>query len=433
VRSNRNQEFGAQHSVAELEAGLHSTDRIRARDNGNRTANPRAFLAKVERILPRIGVTRVADISFLAEGNYPVFQTCRPSIFFHTAIGQNTGSQGKGPNIRQAKLSAMMEAVESYCAEPRAPSLIRASYDFLQHHQTVADPRKFAQQTEAEPLRCDAALMWTNAFCFETKRATLVPAELAYFPFFPHDYQTPCLYPCSTNGLASGASYLEAVIHGFYEVIERHYCYLFEAGAVEVEAIYEQEVSSAAVQRAMRNLHGDFELQLYAMRVPTVRRNLPFIMCLLVGDDAIHSGYGCSGNVEMSIERAVSEAFQSRATEISGTREDMDGVAHVPFRYFDKTAQPQRRTLRIERLRRTCIDRRFATLADELRMIQRYLKQLGIERSYAVNLTRNGVDLPVVKVICEQTRAPVSHSTGAHFMQGEITAYTFPTIAGSPA
>lgn len=327
----------------------------------------------------------------------------------------------------------MMEAVEGYCAEPRVPALIRASYQFLQHHQAVADPRNFTRQAAAEPLHLEAPLMWTPAMCLETQRGALVPAELAYFPFFPHDYQTPCLYPCTTNGLASGATYLEAVIHGLYEVIERHYCYLFEIGAVEVEAIYEQEVTSAAMQRASRHLHADFELQLYAMRIPSVLRNLPFVMCLLVSDDAIFCGYGCAGNVNMAIERAVSEAFQDRATAISGAREDMDGAAHVPFRHFDRTPQPQRRTLRITQFRRRSIDRRFATLRDELRMIKRYLKQLGVKRSYVVNLTRNGVDLPVVKVICEQTRAPISHSTGAHFVHTEVTAYKFPTIAGGPA
>ena len=84
------------------------------------------MLRRLEPVLPRIGVTRIGDISFLSPANYPVFQSCRPNVFGHACVGQNSGSQGKGPTRTQALVSCMMESIEQFCAEPRKPELVRA-------------------------------------------------------------------------------------------------------------------------------------------------------------------------------------------------------------------------------------------------------------------------------------------------------------------
>ena len=76
--------------------------------------------------------------------------------------------------------------------------------------------------------------MWGEAFSVHDDDSVLLPAPLIYFPWLASEYQTRSLYMSQSNGLASGASFLEAVIHGLYEVIERHYIGLEEIKKMNV-------------------------------------------------------------------------------------------------------------------------------------------------------------------------------------------------------
>lgn len=69
------QEIDRQHSISSLRAGLAHEDKIVYTFNGNRCRKAKGFIKQLEKILPKVGITRVADISFLSEANYPVFQS----------------------------------------------------------------------------------------------------------------------------------------------------------------------------------------------------------------------------------------------------------------------------------------------------------------------------------------------------------------------
>src|SRR5262249_31413612 len=111
--------------------------------NGNRCQDGAIFLRTVEEKLGLLGISRVADISYLATHYFPVYQTTRPNILFHSSLGQNSGSQGKGRTLTQAKLSCIMETVETWCGEPRNVPLIRGCFRFLQEHHIIANPQGF--------------------------------------------------------------------------------------------------------------------------------------------------------------------------------------------------------------------------------------------------------------------------------------------------
>ena len=96
-------------------------------ENGDRSSDGSALLARLEVLLPWLGITRVGEVSQLAPNGFPVCQSTRPNLLHHVSYGMNTGSQGKGPSRLQAQLSCMMEAVEGYCAEPRNVAFIRSS------------------------------------------------------------------------------------------------------------------------------------------------------------------------------------------------------------------------------------------------------------------------------------------------------------------
>ena len=398
------QELITQKSVEELRQQLRHQDRIVYRANGNRAADGKAFLKRVQALAPAFGMTRVAEISQLAETSFPVFQATRPNLHHHAALGKNTGSQGKGPTRTQAMLSCLMESVESFCDESRNVHLIRGSYRFLREQHALVHPRLMLHRPAVRPPAEDEPFLWTPAYHVESDSAVLVPAETVYSDLPVDSYRTRPVFPTSSNGLAAGATYLEAVIHGLYEVIERLYVGLAEAGRVRIDALFESDYDLFDVDGFNMAAGHEFELQLFALKSPRIR-NLPMVVCFLVGDPDYYEGGGCCGDVDTAIMRAISEAMQCYATNISGSREDLACVEVQEGGLGTPLETPRRRNLRIETYKRQVSDRKYAALRDEFDALVDWVHAAGYQNICISNLTRTGLEIPTVKVIIPGMRA----------------------------
>lgn len=386
-------ELLAQYSADEVGLRLQEDGQIVYRANGNREVLAQDMLGRVEPLLRLLGVTRVAELSALATYPYPVFQAARPNLQLHRRLGQNTGSQGKGPSAVQAKLSAIMEALESYCAEPRGPiQLVRGSFAFLREQQVVLDPRKLERRAWATVAGIDEPLMWTEACCPEIGGPLLVPAEAVFFPFLPADFATRTLFQSGTNGLASGATYLEAVTHGLYELIERHYLNEWEEGRAIAERFH---LTGLIDLEQFAELAADYTLSVYALSLAD-GSNLPVVLCFVTetATNRRFPGSGCAGSVEVAVTRAISEAWQALSTVSSGAREDIahGGRATSP-------PLPEPRTLHADEYRERVIDTEFSNLRQEYTSLRAWLEARGIGPLCIANLTRRGIDIPVTKVL----------------------------------
>ena len=82
-----------------------------------RTVSPEETLARVEKLLPAAGITRVADITNLDRIGIPVFSSIRPTA----GLGAVSVYNGKGATPAEAKVSAMMEGIERFSAEVHRP------------------------------------------------------------------------------------------------------------------------------------------------------------------------------------------------------------------------------------------------------------------------------------------------------------------------
>lgn len=398
-------EAGACRPLEELRRHLRNSEPITYTANGNRARSAEEMLEKVMPLLPRIGVTRVAEVSQLADIPYPVFQTTRPNLHTHTRTGQNTGSQGKGPTESQALVSAIMEALEGYCAEPRNIRLIRGSYSYLRHQQILIPPTAFFHTPFATRAGHSEALMWTPAFCADQDCEVLIPAETAFFPFLLGDYSTHHHFPRTTNGLASGATYLEAVIHGIYEVIERYYVAAREVRRDEVivEGLFRREFETFHdIERLAKEKRMD--LMLYSVRFRK-GPNIPFVAAYYQKDGKTYGGFGCAPTVEIAASRALSEAAQSLATIKSGSREDLvehhsDFMQELQMRmlFFGATF-PFHATLKKRAFAQVSQEKHHRNLRDEYSYLLKWLRARGFHNTCFVNLTRVGIEIPVVMVV----------------------------------
>ena len=324
------QSLGTRCDNQELSAKLRNHEKVIYTDNGNRAAKAASILRRLQPIVPLAGITRIAEISQLARGRFPVFQSSRPGILLNSSTGQNTGAQGKGLTRSQAKISCLMETLENACMEPRNETLIRGSYDFLRHQHAILPPWLFALQSSVAKPGANEPFMWTQALLLDTDVSVLVPAEAVYFPFQPCDYGTRPAFASTSNGVAAGSTYLEATIHALYEVIERHYCALWDCGTIRAEAFISKELDTVPDILEFRNATRDeFDLEVLALQLPGLK-NVPMIVCwLLRPDGAWLYGSGCAPTLNMAIQRAVSEAVQAWAVLESGTREDLSDSVTV--------------------------------------------------------------------------------------------------------
>ncbi len=81
--------------------------------------------------MPVLGITRIANITGLDSIGIPVTMVCRPNAR-SLAV-----SQGKGLDLVAAKVSGLMESVETYHAETITLPLKIATYEELRYTHTV--------------------------------------------------------------------------------------------------------------------------------------------------------------------------------------------------------------------------------------------------------------------------------------------------------
>ncbi len=401
-------ELGAAYPASDLLPALARSEAIAYRENGNRTAQPGDVLRELDRLMSLVGATRLAEISQLAAHEMPVYQSTRPVPFGHTSGGTTTGAQGKGPTSDQARISCLAETVEGYCLEPKKEHMIRASYRFLRDHRAVADPRQFTRAIGVRPARIHEPLMWTEVLCLEQKATVLVPAELVFFDFFATDYATRPLFPCSTHGAGAGATYLEAATHALYECIEGHYEAAIESGAVRP-------------RRLRHDLEGDgagseVDIRLYTVLFPGID-NLPFVFCIADSVNMSFVGSGCFSNLDTAVARAVSEAVQAISASYSGSREDLeqeeDGFDWDPEDYAP-------RSISCSEYRSRVVSRRFNDLRSEYRFLLRWLHSAGFPVTYLANLTRRGIEFPVVKAIVPGILAERGVRYSSHYSSKDV-------------
>jgi ribosomal protein S12 methylthiotransferase accessory factor len=396
-------------SNQELKDGLERSEKVVYTDNGNRAIKASTALRRIMPVLSLAGIARLAEISQLTRGSFPVFQSSRPGILLHSSTGQNTGAQGKGRTPVQAKISCVMETLENVCMEPRNESLIRGTYAFLRGQHAIVPPWLFALQRGVAKPTAKEPFMWTQALLLGTDEPVLLPAEHVYFPFLPRDYGTRPTFTSTSNGVAAGSTYLEAAIHALYEVIERHYCALWDAGKIRASAFMCAELDAVPHIRQFRDAtRGEFDMEILALRMPGLK-NLPMFVCwLLRRDGAWLYGSGCAPEFNMAIHRAVSEAVQAWAVLASGTREDLsEQCALTSLKNFPRT-----QTLTRKDYLKTAHDRCFDNLREEFCFLASWLKSAGFPIITIANLTRHGLNIPVVRAIVPGLAGNPSRSHG---------------------
>lgn len=384
------------------------------REGTDRVTSPRVTFDRVIAHAERMGITRVSDITGLDRIGIPVALCCRPN-----SRGLAV-SQGKGLDLEAARTSALMESVESWHAErPARATFYGATDDVARDHRLVdldALPRP-----GATAVRRDVPTLWTQAEDLLGGPGALVPYEL-----ITTDYALPRppgrgLVAASTSGLASGNHPVEALVHALCELVERDACHAWNRDREHVEAarrVDPRTVEDPACRATLERYAGaGVAVGLWEL---TSDIGLPVFACVIVDarpdplrPTAAADGAGCHPRREVALLRALTEAAQSRLTQIVGAREDMSRAVHAHL-LAPATGDRVRR-----RLRPPSTLRDFAAAPtfdssdlqlDLLHVLGR-LQAAGLEQALTVDLSRPEYGIAVVRAVVPGLR---SADAGAH-------------------
>ncbi|MDN7025968.1 YcaO-related McrA-glycine thioamidation protein [Methanoculleus sp. FWC-SCC1] len=358
-----------------------------------RAVPPEETLARVRGVLPAAGITRIADITNLDRIGIPVFSGIRPTA----EAGAISVYNGKGATPVEAEVSAMMEGIERCSAEQGDRPLLTGRYsDLAADGNTVLDPADLILPARAP---ADFPIPWVAGYDLLQDEEILVPAHAVFHPL-----PVTCgrLFRTNTNGLASGNTLEEAVFHALMEVVERDAWSLVEvrrstcpevtgiAGGLAAELL--ETFATAEVEVRIRDMTSDIGIPTFAAVSDDLLLRDPTLLTI---------GMGTHTNAGIAVLRALTEVAQSRLTQIHGAREDTDTADVRKQLGYERTKRLNRHWFAESEERDfaaipSCDSSDFLT---DITHTAERLRAAGFGRVIAVDLTREDIGIPVVRVI----------------------------------
>jgi oxazoline/thiazoline synthase len=324
-----------------------------------------------------------------------------------SAVGFSTG---KGRSEPQARASALGEAVERYSSQYEGyEPCIRAAfrelgdaaihpYDLMgfsdrQYAEREAWRKKGETAYVPDPYDDTRPIDWTPAWSLTARQWRLIPSAFAYYSY-PREGGGDICSGCS-NGVAAGNCLEEAIMQGFYELVERDATAMWWYHKLRKPAVDWHSFDSsftAGVDETMEEMG----MKLMVIDLTSDLGIPVFAANLFSGDEDLHFtsiGLGCHRNPLVALERAVSELGQFWKTKDMATdslRFQDSPHSREPFLQADPRQAPKKPS-------------DFAThergdFLEDMDDMVRLLGDRGLEM-LIMDLTRPDVGFPVARVI----------------------------------
>jgi YcaO-like protein with predicted kinase domain len=274
----------------------------------------------------KAGITRIADLTGLDTLGVPVFAAIRP-------MGKSLSTQqGKGVSRDAARVSALMESLETYSAEHIEAKVVRGSYRALRKKHHVVDVRKLPRPKGK--LGLDSSWQWLTGYDVTNGHEVLVPKQAVTLDT---TFTKPPTFDISSNGLASGNVLVEAIVHGLCEVLERDAEAAWRRAGSDRRLVLDtidNPICRGLIERVTSTGARVFIWDLAA------ESGIAAIGAAIMEDPGepawrtlgFYQGFGAHLLPEVAIARALTEAAQTRLTYIAGARDDF-----FPFDYARAT------------------------------------------------------------------------------------------------
>jgi ribosomal protein S12 methylthiotransferase accessory factor YcaO len=375
----------------------------------------------------RAGITRIADLTGLDTLGIPVFAAIRPM-----GLSLST-QQGKGTSPEAARISALMESLETWSAENIALPVTRGSYRALaKKHAPASHARRPGADSEglaiprdssppirivdvrqlpraAKRLDLDEIWPWIEgrrleALSVAAGRSTsmwvqptfgdrvLVPLQAVSLDT---TFDEPPVFDVSSNGLGAGNTYGEAILQGACEVLERDAEAAWRRSGSDRRLILDTITDPTVLDLIGRITRTGARIFIWDLEP---RANICAIGCGIMEDPrepawralGMYQGFGAHWLPDVAITRAIVEAAQTRLTYIAGARDDF-----FPFDY-ERATDPELMADIWSRLAAPCDS---PVVFDDLARGTPESIFDGLDEVIVVNLTHPTLQVPCVKIL----------------------------------
>ncbi|MDG5807917.1 YcaO-like family protein [Streptomyces ossamyceticus] len=371
----------------------------------HRERPPHDTLAAITPLLGEFGITRLADVTGLDVLGIPVVMSVRPLARTLSV------SQGKGATLDLARISAAMEAIELHHAERAVPAArftdVPADQLSLPYPLLALEQHAGSLLTERTPLD------WITARRIGDGHQVLVPRQAVQMGRDLRDGWRSYTLTASSNGLASGNTRAEAVVHALYEVIERDATSaLGTVPAHERHYVDPTTVDEPYCAELIERIRsGGAWLEI--VHAPS-RFGVPAFACYLWHEDAAAAmvvGSGAHADAAVALSRAITEAAQSRLTFIAGTRDDIVASTYLPPDGFARPHTPA--AARPWNPAAYGSTAHYATCAEEADALAAAVTARTGHEPMAVDLA-DRTEFAVVKVLCPGLTYAARHEIPRH-------------------
>ena len=161
----------------------------------HRLVPPESTFERVRPFASVMGITRIANVTGLDNIGIPVVMVCRPNSRSISV------SQGKGYDLVGAKVSGLMESVESFHAERVSHPLRLCSLEDLRYSESVVDVDRLPRLSDSKFTPFER-ILWVEGEDLLVGGARWVPYEMVHL-----DYTMPLpsghgCFQASSNGLS---------------------------------------------------------------------------------------------------------------------------------------------------------------------------------------------------------------------------------------
>ena len=390
--------------------------RKRYRLGTHRTVPPEETIGRLRPLLDAFGITRVANLTGLDRTGVPVVMVCRPnarsSAVFH----------GKGIDIAAAKASGLMEAVETWHAEHvQLPLRFGSAAEFARTQRLVEIAG--LPRTPAHGFHEHLPLLWVEGRDLMSAEPVWLPYEIVHADGTIAGPPSSGCFAASTNGLASGNHFLEAVSHALCEVIERDATSLWHRLPPQAQDARRLDLATVRDEtcRALIERLASSQLEIGVWEI-TTDVGVPAFQCAAVDRTGeirhVGHGAGCHPVSEVALLRALTEAVQVRTTYIVGSREDLrhDDYDHATLERRLRRAEALLRP--VERTRDFGTAGRFVfdDFEAEVSWLVERLRAAGLKEAVVVDLTRPEFGISVVRAVVPGLEGSDHH---ADYVPGE--------------
>jgi len=359
-------------------------------------------IARARRHFLDFGITRIANVTGLDHVGVPVWIVVRP------LAKSLTVSQGKGKTDELAVASGLMESIELFHAEQFVPRGHLARIDNVFKLQKYINVLSLPVRNDAD-LSGRTELEWIEATSLSGQESRWIPREILDLDFTKRHSPT---FVSSSNGLASGNTFAEAVLHGLCEVIERDQLSLWLAR----ESLGSKPTATRLRLDSINDLYCErlleacwrARLEVFIWYV-TVDLDVPVFSCSILDAGKTlfplrSSGNGCHPRKNVALSRAITEALQSRLTIISGSRDDLYWSRYR----LEIPASSETTLLWSDRIRNEPESLRYEEISEfgsvtkagtTMQQLGRMLAARGLEEVLVVDLTRKDIGIPVVYIV----------------------------------